>query len=277
MKNNRVIFVLMFLSIMFFFSGVKLCFAQKDGDDVIIGKYRVIHSHVLDEDRFLLIHLPQEYGDTQLSYPVLYLLYGQDINNYFAEAAIITEKLGSTGEIPPVIIIGVANTNRYRDNLPAKIRGRSDSGGADNFISFFEEELIPYVDKNYRTKNFRILAGPQAGAVFGLYSLITKSRLFHAVLSENPLMNPENSEFLYPRAESFFKGTESLKNFLYIKCEKNERPQDLEYAERLAKHKEIGKRDVFTKNIMIASPEKKLISFLWGPRVFVLYAFAFHL
>jgi predicted alpha/beta superfamily hydrolase len=112
---------------------VKLCFAQKDGDDVIIGKYRVIHSHVLDEDRFLLIHLPREYGDTQLSYPALYLLYGQDINNYFAEAAIITEKLGSTGEIPPVIIIGVANTNRYRDILPAKIRGRSDSGGAYNF------------------------------------------------------------------------------------------------------------------------------------------------
>ena len=235
MKNYRIIIVLAFLSIMFFISGQKLCFAQKDGEDIVIGKYRMIHSQVLDEDRLLLIHLPREYGDTQLSYPVLYLLYGQDINNYFAEAVIITEKLGSTGEIPPVVIIGVANTNRYRDNLPAKIRGRSESGGADNFLRFFEEELIPYVDKNYRTKKFRMLAGPQAGAVFGLYALITKPKLFHAVLSENPFMNPENSEFLYPRAELFFKNAESLKSFLYIKCEKNERPQDLEYAERLAK------------------------------------------
>lgn len=71
MKNYRIIFLLVFLSTMFFFSGEKLCFAQKEGEDVVIGKYRVIHSHVLDEDRLLLIHLPREYGDTQLSYPVL--------------------------------------------------------------------------------------------------------------------------------------------------------------------------------------------------------------
>jgi enterochelin esterase-like enzyme len=64
-----------------------------------------LHSHVLDEYRLLLIHLPRQYGDTQSSYPVLYLLYGQDINNYFAEAVIITEKHGSTGEISPVIIV----------------------------------------------------------------------------------------------------------------------------------------------------------------------------
>jgi predicted alpha/beta superfamily hydrolase/TolA-binding protein len=260
MKNYRIIFVYIFLSIMFFYSGQKLCFAQKDGDDVVIGKYSVIHSQVLDEDRLLLIHLPREYGDTQLSYPVLYLLYGQQINEYFAEAAIITEKLGEPGEIPPVIVIGVANTNRYRDLLPVKIRGRSDSGGADNFLRFFEEELIPYVDKNYRTKNFRILAGPQAGAVFGLYSLITKPGLFHAILSENPFMNPENSEFLYPRAELFFKNTESLKNFLYIKCEKNERPQDLEYAEKFSKLLESEKPDGFRYKVEFREPSGYFIA-----------------
>ncbi len=254
MKNHRFIFLLVFLSIVFFYSGQMLCFAQKDGDDVVIGKYRMIHSQVLDEDRLLLIHLPRDYGDTQLSYPVLYLLYGQDINNYFAEAAIITEKLGLTGEIPPVIIIGVANTNRYRDNLPSKIRGRSDSGGANNFLRFFEEELIPYVDKNYRTKNFRILAGPQAGAVFGLYSLIINPKLFQAVLSENPFMNPENSEYLFPKAELVFKNTETLQNFLYVKCEKNERPQDLEYAEKLAKLLESEKPDDFRYKVEFREP-----------------------
>ena len=159
-----------------------------------------------------------------------------------------------------MIIIGVANTNRYRDNLPVKIRGRSDSGGADNFLRFFEEELIPYVDRNYRTKNFRILAGPQAGAVFGLYALLTKSNLFHAVLSENPFMNPENSEFLYPRAESFFKNTESLKNFLYIKCEKNERPQDLEYAERLAKVLKSEQPDGFRYKVEFREPSGYFIA-----------------
>jgi len=259
MKNYRVIFVLIFLSIMFFYSGQMLCFAQKDGDDVVIGKYRVIHSHILNEDRLLLVHLPREYGDTQLRYPVLYLLY-VDIYNYFADAAIITEKLGSTGEIPPVIIIGVANTNRYRDLLPVKTRDRNDSGEADNFLRFIEEELIPHIDKTYRTKNFRILAGPQAAAVFSLYALITKPGLFHAVLSENPFMNPENSEFLYPKAELFFKNAESMKSFLYIKCEKNERPQDLEYAERFVKLLESETPDGFRYKVEFREPSGYFIA-----------------
>jgi predicted alpha/beta superfamily hydrolase len=244
MKNAKTYFVFSLLFIIFFYAGQKLCFAQKDGDDIAIGKYRVIHSQILDEDRLLFVHLPREYEDTQLDYPVLYLLY-VDIYNYFADGAIITEKLGGTGEMPPVIIIGVANTNRYRDLLPVKTRGRSEGGGAENFLRFLEEELIPHIDKTYRTKNFRILAGPQAAAVFSLYALITKPGLFNAVLSENPFMNPENAEFLYPRAEQFFKGTESLKSFLYIKCETNERPHDLEYVERFAKLLESEKPEDF--------------------------------
>lgn len=227
--------------------------AQEDGDDIVIGKYRVLHSEILDEDRLLFIHLPRGYEETPLSYPVLYLLY-VDIYNYFAEAAITTEKLGSTGEIPPVIIVGVSNTNRYRDLLPVKTGDRKEGGGADNFIRFFEEELIPYVDKKYRTKNFRILAGPQAGAIFSLYSLITGSTLFNAVLSENPFMNPEIAEFLYPRAESFFKKTKSLKNFLYIKCEKDERSQDLEYAVRFAALLESNTPEGFRFKVEIREP-----------------------
>jgi predicted alpha/beta superfamily hydrolase len=92
----------------------------------------------------------------------------------------------------------------------------SEAGGADNFLRFLEEELIPHIDKTYRTKNFRILAGPQAAAVFSLYALIEKPKLFNAIISENPFMNPENAEYLFPRAEQFFNNTASLNHFLYI-------------------------------------------------------------
>jgi len=208
------------------------CFAQANGDDITIGKYRTLHSDILDEDRLLYIHVPRGYENTQLDYPVLYLLY-VDIYNYFADAAMITEKLGGTGEIPPMIIVGVANTNRYRDLLPVKTRNLPESGGADNYLKFLEEELIPHIDDNYRTKDFRVLAGPQAAAVFSLYALIAKPGLFNAFITENPFMNPENAEFLYPHAESFFSNQDSLRNFLYIKCETSERPPDLEYLQKL--------------------------------------------
>ena len=270
MKNKilKVFLTLMFLFVLAMNQGYIL--AQVDGDDITIGKYRVLHSQLMDEDRLLFVHLPRDYEDTQLSYPVLCLLY-VDIYNYYLDAASIAEKLGSTGEIPPMIIVGVANTNRYRDLLPVKTRGRNDSGGADNFLRFIEEELIPYVDKNYRTKNFRILAGPQAAAVFSLYTLITKPNLFNAVISENPFMNPENAAFLFPKAESFFKKTTSLKNLLYLKCEKNERPQDLEYVENFAKFLEFNKPDGFCFKVEIREPSGYFIAplpFREGLRMF---------
>jgi predicted alpha/beta superfamily hydrolase len=259
MKKNRINFMFMLAAAALFSFAQTLSFAQKDGDDIVIGKYKVIHSQILDEDRLLFVHLPQEYEDTQLSYPVLYILY-VDVYNYFADAARITERLGPTGEMPPLIIIGVANTNRYRDLLPIKTRDRSEGGGSDNFLRFLEDELIPHVDKTYRTKNFRILAGPQAAAVFSLYALLTKPGLFQAVISENPFMNPENAAYLYPKAEAFFKNTASFKNFLYIRCEKDERPQDLEYVDKLTRLLESEKPEGFRFQVELREPSGDFIA-----------------
>jgi predicted alpha/beta superfamily hydrolase/TolA-binding protein len=259
MKHRQTPLLFAALAALLFFSGRTLSFAQKDGDDIVIGKYRVIHSQILDEDRLLFVHLPRDYGETRLAYPVLYLLY-VDVFNYFADAAMVTERLGTTGEIPSLIIVGVANSNRYRDLLPIKTRDRSEGGGSDNFLRFLEDELIPHVEKTYRTKSFRILAGPQAAAVFSLYTLITRPGLFQAVISENPFMNPENAEFLYPKAESFFKNTAALKDFLYIKCEKDERPQDLAYAQKLAQFLEAKKPDGFRFYLEMREPSGDFIA-----------------
>ena len=118
--------------------------------------------------------------------------------------------------------------------LPVKSRSIAESGRADNFLRFVEEELIPHIDRTYRTKNFRIAAGPQAAAVFSLYALIMRPHLFQATISENPFMNPDNAEYLLPLSEQFFRKRTILKHYLYIKCEKNERAQELESARRFA-------------------------------------------
>ena len=146
----------------------------------------------------------------------------------------ITEKLGRTGEMPPMIIVGVANTHRYRDLLPVPTRGRAETGGAEAFLKVLENEIIPYVEKNYRTKPFRVLAGPQAAAIFSLYALLENPQLFNIIIAENPFMNPDNAEYLYPRADTFFKTSDRFNNYLYIKCENDERPDMLGYAKKLA-------------------------------------------
>jgi tetratricopeptide (TPR) repeat protein len=70
--------------------------------------------------------------------------------------------------------------------------------------------------------------------VFSLYALITLPNLFQATISENPFMNPDNAERLLPLSEQFFRKRTALRHHLYIRCEKNERAQQLEPARRFA-------------------------------------------
>ena len=87
-----------------------------------------------------------------------------------------------------MIIVGVANVDRYRDLSPVGRRG--NPSGIEPFSRFFVEELIPYVEKEYRTKDYRVLMGPQAGAAFGLYTLAERQGLFGAFIIENPFRSP---------------------------------------------------------------------------------------
>ena len=88
--------------------------AQDDNDAITIGKYRNLHSKILNEDRTLLISLPRGYEGAKISFPVVYLLYGDQVKGYFAEAVHILDALRESSEIPQMILVGVANTERYR-------------------------------------------------------------------------------------------------------------------------------------------------------------------
>ena len=207
--------------------------AQQDGDDVVIGKYRILHSTIMNEDRLLLVHLPRGYNTDRIRYPVLFHLYGDNIVDYIAPAMIACGKLGQTGEGPQMIIVGVVNTNRYRDNLPFNADG--SPGGAQKFARFFQEELIPFIDRNYRTKPFRVLAGPQAGSKFALYVLLASPDLFDLYITTNPFEGNERmTQPLLGMAEELFPKTASLKKFFYYTCEENEPPSQIELAKRFS-------------------------------------------
>ncbi|HUU38844.1 MAG TPA: alpha/beta hydrolase-fold protein [Candidatus Desulfaltia sp.] len=227
--------------------------AQKDGDDIVIGKYRVLHSAIFDEDRTLLVHLPLGYESDRIRYPVLFHLYGDNIVDYIAPAMIACDKLGETGEAPPVIIVGVVNTNRYRDNLAFNRDG--SAGGADRFIRFFREELIPFIDREYRTADFRIIVGPQAGAHFALYSLITESDLFDMYITTNPFEGDSNVSGGLARAvEQYFQNTEPLQKFFYMTCEEDAPPADIERARRVSALLESRKPDRFEFHCVFLKP-----------------------
>jgi hypothetical protein len=149
-----------------------------------MGTYRVLPSQVLGEDRVLQVRLPIGYDETDEPYPVVYLFHSDEVELYFSLAVHDLRVLGRN-QIPPVILVGIANTDRLRDLLPWPTpNGRG--GQAERFLEFVTTELIPYVETEYRTNGTRILIGPQVAAEFVAWTMTRSPERFDAFIIENP-------------------------------------------------------------------------------------------
>ena len=120
-------------------------------------------------------------------------------------------------------MVGVTNTDRTRDLTPAKSTNKNaagelqfpTSGGADNFLKFFETELIPQIEKEYRVQPYRILAGHSLGGLFAIHAMISKPGLFNSYVAVSPSLQWENGEAL-KRAEEFLKNQKEMKVTLFV-------------------------------------------------------------
>ncbi len=72
--------------------------------------------------------------------------------------------------------------------FPIRIDRWPPSGGADNFLIFFKAELIPHVDRTYRTEKFEVLYGGSNAGPLAIYALLTQPDLFNAYLTSSPMV-----------------------------------------------------------------------------------------
>ena len=183
-------------------------------------KRLTLKSAVLGEDRIVLVRTPAGYETNKVSYPVLYMTDG---DAHIGHTVSTIDFLTRNGRISDLIVVGVTNTDRARDLSPVKSTARNaagelqspTSGGADNFLKFFETELIPEIEKQYRVQPYRILAGHSLGGLFAIHTMISKPGLFHSYVAVSPSLQWENSEAL-KRAEAFFKNQKEMKVSLFV-------------------------------------------------------------
>ena len=120
------------------------------------------HSSALGRPRRMHIYTPPGYEKSTAKYPVFYLLHGaSDSDNSWSSvgrANFIVDNLLAAGKAKPMIIVMPAgHTNRGGFAVP---------GGADEFARDFLQDVMPYVEKNYRVltdRNSRAIAGLSMG------------------------------------------------------------------------------------------------------------------
>ncbi len=161
--------------------------------DLTIGEQFTVYSHVLSEDRTMLVALPKDYRDSEERYPVLYVLDGEF---FFYQAQAAVQFLSEctyirTHPIPQMIVVGIVNIDRNRDFTPtyAPVQGEfrfPTSGGATKFLEFLQSELIPQVDARYRTQPYRIISGWSLGGLFTINTYLENPGAFSAYLAISP-------------------------------------------------------------------------------------------
>lgn len=176
-----------------------IAIAQTPKNLVSFGQPDSIYSNILKEERQLWIYSPNV--DTTYfekpAYPVLYVLDG---DAHFASLQTMIQQLSLNGNtaLPQMIIVGIANTNgnRTRDLTPTADPKVPDSGGSEQFTSFLEKELLPYIDDKYPTAPYRIFSGHSLGGLLVVNTLIQHPGLFNAYIASDPSIFWNDSRIL---------------------------------------------------------------------------------
>ncbi|MEZ0130498.1 alpha/beta hydrolase-fold protein [Flavobacterium sp. LBUM151] len=176
-------------------------------------KQFLIHSKAINEDRTIWVHTPPEYATSTDTYPILYLLDGGSHFKYVSEMVDFLSDF-ETNFISKMIIVAIPNTERGRDFTP---RFDVKENGANNFLNFIKDELVPYIDKNYRTQPYRILEAHSLGGLFGIYANENAPDLFQASIFISPaLTGDQNREKVMEDFVSYLKKNKQLSRKFFV-------------------------------------------------------------
>jgi hypothetical protein len=184
------------------------------------------------------IAFPKDYDKETARYPVLYVL---DAEYNFGCVAYIIRRLIKNGDIPKVLVVGIAyNTTeddfylkRERDCTPPSPRHGPRSGGAENFIRFFEHELIPYINLNFRADpGDRMIVGHSIGGFFGAYVLFKRPELFTKFLIVSPSLWYAD-EVIFEYEKEFAATDKPLPASAFLSTGKDESEQMVRTTEKM--------------------------------------------
>ena len=189
---------------------------------------RELKSTILNENRHYLISLPISYADVafgQRRYPVLYILDGESLMPLVsAIVRFMSDGRNRSWQIPDMIMVGVVNVDRTRDMSPTRslttLNGKTSdmfdsSGGGKQFLTFLESELVPEIDRQFRTVHFRTIVGHSFGGLSALSALIDKPELFQAYIAIDPSLWWDN-RYLVRQAISWSERARSIDARVFI-------------------------------------------------------------
>lgn len=157
----------------------------------VLGETQQLSSSILNETRTLNVYLPDGYASAAgTRYPVIYLLDGS-ANEDFIHIAGIVQFLTMIKQLPPSILVGIANVDRKRDfTFPTTVKKDKEdfptTGGSEKFIRFLDKELKPYVQQHFRTNDTSTLIGQSLGGLLASEIVLKHPGMFSNYVIVSP-------------------------------------------------------------------------------------------
>ena len=145
-----------------------------------LRKHERFRSRFLRNQRDLIVYLPPDYDAQPFTrFPVIYLHDGQ---NLFDRATAFggvdwnvhgaADRLITAGEVTPLIIVGIYNAGKSRIHEYTPTKAPKLGGGrADRYAKFLMQEVMPFIQREYRILTDSRLTGVGGSSLGGLLSL----------------------------------------------------------------------------------------------------------
>jgi predicted alpha/beta superfamily hydrolase len=157
---------------------------------ILAGESFALPSTTYGSAHEINVWTPPDYSNGSDRYTVLYLLDGgrqQDFPHIAGLAQLAS--LGQT--FGPLIVVGVKSDARRHELTPRPADARfahefPDAGGDAQFRTFLEREVIPFVERRYRTNGRRALLGESLAGLFVVDTFLVQPALFNDYIAASP-------------------------------------------------------------------------------------------
>ncbi len=163
--------------------------------------YFKVESETIGRPFHIYVRLPGGYAEGDAEYPVIYLLDG---GTNFPMLAPYYFLLSFDEPAPEAIIVGISyGGNSFEEgnfrgtDYTAPSPEREFWGGAEQYQTFLETELLPMIEEKFRAdKSRRVLFGQSLAGQFVIYSALTNPDLFWGRIASNPAFHRNLDYFL---------------------------------------------------------------------------------
>nr|WP_254879572.1 alpha/beta hydrolase-fold protein [Pseudoalteromonas sp. McH1-7] len=156
-----------------------------DQSPVVIGKELLLKSEILNKEIPLKISLPSNFtlSSEHHTYPVIFIV-GKHGHQYFHTVNGIVKHLADVERMPETIVVSIDGGSPSPDIYHNNMFGNQPSnkwpswGEPDMYHQFYQDELFPFLEKQYRANNKRSVVAISTSSFFPLNNLIHDKHLF---------------------------------------------------------------------------------------------------